>query len=452
MAAAFPIRGALALSVAASVAAAGHAHAYELHSGADGSTLNVDVEIGAGYFSSQEDYSGQGRGEVNWAEGYIKGGLSGERMLGDGASVYGAVSALASTTDGDGDAGGFTTGEESELDLEDAYLGWRSGSLVGGVDNAVDLSVGAQPFSVGDGWLIQGDALNFGEGFGSDLDRGGAYWLAPRRAFRRTAIARFETASPWRGDAFYLGSDNDAQGETELAGANVEYNADAGSVGATYLRVVDVDTDALGGLYAPRDDLNTFSLRGNSSFGIDNADFRFEATLQRGSPADAGDVDAHAWYVEGSYQFADLPLAPQLAYRLSSFSGDDPDSSDYEGFDPLFYGFSRGYGTWFQGEVAGNYTGPFNTNADIHHLGLYLHPHERVRVGALYFDFTSRETPAGVSDDFAEEFNLFMEYAATERLFLSPMYSRFSPGDGLEQTLGSDETNHYFQVIAIWNF
>ncbi|WP_051088196.1 alginate export family protein [Arhodomonas aquaeolei] len=443
--------GPLAPCTAAVLAlASANAAAYEVYSGEDGSSLSLDTELGVGYFSSQQDYTGQGRDEVNWTEGYFKAGVSGERVLGNGASVYGALNGLASATDGDGDAGGFSTGDESEFDVEDAYVGWRSGSLIGGVDDAVDLSIGSQSFTVGDGWLINGDALNFGEGFGDSLSRGGAYWLAPRHAFRRTAIARFETGTPWRGDAFYLGSDNDAQGDTELAGLNVEYNDEGwGTLGATYLHVLDVDEDDLGGAYASRDGLNTVSLRGNSSLGIDNADFRFEATVQRGSPDNAADVDAHAWYVEGSYQFADVWLAPRLAYRFSSFSGDDPDTTDNEAFDPLFYGFSRGYGTWFQGEVAGNYTGPFNSNTDVQHVGLYLHPHERVRLGALYFDFNTRETAPGTSDDYARELDVFMEYAVTERLFISPVYSRFNPGDGFS---GPDETNNYFQVIAIWNF
>ncbi|WP_435100727.1 alginate export family protein [Arhodomonas sp. AD133] len=443
-------------TVATLTVAAGNAGAHDLYAGPDGSRFSIDTEIGVGYFSSQDDYSGRGREEVDWSEAYIKAGISGERALGNGASVYGALNLLASTTDGDGDAGGFTTGEESELDLEDAYVGWRSGGLFGEADNGVDFSVGSQAFTVGDGWLINGDALNVGAGLGDDVDRGGAYWLAPRRAFRRTAIARFSTASPWRGDVFYLASDNAVQGDTEIAGVNVEYGNDRlGTLAATYLRVVDVDDEVLGGLQAHREDLNTLSVRGNGSLGLDDTTFAFEATMQRGDPGIAGgdaDVRAHAWYVEGGYQFADAPLAPKITYRFSRFSGDDPDTTDIEAYDPLFYGFSRGYGTWFQGEVAGNYTGPFNTNADVQHVGLYLHPHERVRLGALYFDFTSRETASGVSDDFAEEVDVFMEYAVTDRLFVSPVYSRFEPGQGLADTLGRDETNHYFQLIAIWNY
>ena len=46
-----------------------------------------------------------------------------------------------------------------------------------------------------------------------------------------------------------------------------------------------------------------------------------------------------------------------------------------------FFGFSRGYGTWFQGEEAANYAGPFGTDADVHYLGVKGNPTERLTVG-----------------------------------------------------------------------
>lgn len=429
--------------------------AYEL-SDDNGERLLLDLEAGAGAFSSSEDYSGAGRDDVTWTESYAKLGVSGSRELTDGGTVYGAVSGVASATGGDGDAAGFTTGDESHVELEDLYLGWRSGSRLWGVQDAVDLAFGSRSFTLGDGWLIGGDALSFGEGLGDELDRGGAYWLAPRRAFRRTAIAGVDVPGPLRGDAFYLGSDNPAQGETELAGLSVEWmQSRLGTVGAYYLEVLDVDPDRLGGAFAYRDDLASYGLRGRGSLGVDNASFAFEATLQQGSPdvpGDDRDVDARAWYVEAGYQFVGLPLAPQLTYRFSSFSGDEPGSGDMEAFDPLFYGFTRGYGTWYQGEVAGNYTGPFNTNADVHHVGLYVHPTETIRAGALFFDFTTREPASGVSSDFGRELDVFVEVPVTENLFVSPVYSVFVPGDGGEQTLASDRTNHYAQVIGVLSF
>lgn len=163
----------------------------------NGTELNVDIEAALGVFSSQETYNLGAKsqaGESQWQEGYIKYGLSGSQSVGSGSQVYGAVNLVSSGTWGDGDAGGITSGNERETDLEDAYLGWRSGTLIPALgEDGLDVSVGRQQFTIGDGFLINSDALNFGDalnGGGLDFDRGGAYWLAARKAFDQTAIAR----------------------------------------------------------------------------------------------------------------------------------------------------------------------------------------------------------------------------------------------------------------------
>jgi len=419
-------------------------------------TLNLDFDLGGGAFFSQDDYTGQNRDEVNWTEGFGEVRLNGDYRLDGSMEIYGQVSALATVTEGDGDPGGFTTGNEGKIDLEDAFAGIRTGPALGGFVQSIDISGGSQDFMIGDAWLIGGDNVNVGKGLGEDLNRGGAFWLAPRKAFRKTAIARVETATPLRGDIFFLGSETEIQADTDLIGVNTEYvDPDLGTLGAYYLYTFDVNERILGGFRNNRDGLNTVSVRGQGSLGIDNLFLSAEATLQRGDP-DAGnatpEVEAHAWYAEAGYQFTDLPLAPQLTYRFSSFTGDDPTTDANEGFDPLFYGWGRGYGTWFQGEVAGNFTGPFNTNANIHHGALYLHPSNKVRLGALYFDFTNDETAQGISDNFARELDIFAEWVVSDNLFLSPVYSFFDPKKGLEQTFGTGETNHYFQIIAVANF
>jgi hypothetical protein len=56
---------------------------------------------------------------------------------------------------------------------------------------------------------------------------------------------------------------------------------------------------------------------------------------------------ATAGYGEIGYSFADTTWAPAISYRLSYFSGDDPDTETYERWDPLYSG---GNGEqWVQG-------------------------------------------------------------------------------------------------------
>jgi len=427
----------LTAAVAAGLSAS--ASAYTLHS-ENGTELNLDIEAVFGVFTSKKSYDPIGirpasdEGRSSWQEGYIKYGLSGSHAYDSGASVFAGISGVTSGTWGDGDAGGFTSGNERETDLEDAYLGWRSGNLIPALgEDGLEFSFGRQNFSIGDGFLINGDALNFGDALGPELDRGGAYWLAARKAFDRTAIARIGGSEGLRADLFWLESDNVAQSKMELAGINAEYVMPEGTFGVAYIEGLDV----MDGGATHRDGQQTLSLRYQGNAGVENLFLSAEYVNQ-----DQGDntaPDADAWYVEAGWTFADMPWSPSVNYRYSSFD---------EGFDPLFFGFNRGYGTWFQGEVAANYAGPFNTGTDVHHVGVKANPTEMLSVGALYFNFS--DTNAGFMD--GQELDLYAEWVVTPNLIISPLIGFYKPDSSAVTQLGGNGTNVYGQVIAIVPF
>ncbi|HSC84671.1 MAG TPA: hypothetical protein VLC30_13735, partial [Pseudomonas sp.] len=126
-------------------------------------------------------------------------------------------------------------------------------------------------------------------------------------------------------------------------------------------------------------------------------------------------------------------------YRYSRFS---------ENYDTLFYGFSRGYGTWFQGEVAGNYAGPFNSNARIQKVGLTLTPLENLNIGALFFDFDTIDHSLGNAD--GNEIDLYAEWGVTENLMVMPLIGLYQPDKSAEQggfQIGNDDKNLYSQVV-----
>jgi hypothetical protein len=431
----------LAVTLAAAPAAA-----MELHRD-NGNELRLDGIAMLGLFHSEENYNVLGlkeEGSSTWQEGFVDIGLSGSLRTGAEGSLYGRVSALASGTFGDGDAGGFTSGDERRVAVEDAYLGWRSGMrfpVLG--ENGIDVSVGRQEVVLGDGFLIAGDALNFGdaldEAVGTDFDRGGAYWLAARKAFDRTAVMRLGGDQGLRSDLFWLDSDNTAQGEMELAGINLEFVHDTGTLGLMYLEGLDV-VDGLG--LDHRDGQETWSLRWQGNAGVENLFLSGELVDQR--QGDDTLDDANAWYLEAGWSFADAPWSPDLAYRFSSFD---------ESFDPLFFGFTRGYGTWYQGEVAGNFAGPFNSDTDVHHLRLEAYPTERLMVGAGYFDFRDTASGSGALD--ARELNVYAEWAVTDHLIISPLVGFYDPknseDDGGTQ-IGSASTNLYSHLLFVVPF
>lgn len=416
------------------------AQAIELYAD-DESHLNADILAVYGLFNSRKNYDATPGGST-WREGFIKYGISGDQRLAGNGSAYGALSWVSSATWGDGDAAGNTDGTERTTKLEDAYLGWRSGELFPllGKDG-VDASLGRQVVKLGRGFLINDDGPNLGKGPADGaLDRGGAYYLAARHAFDRTAVLRLGGERGVHASVLWLKSDNRAQAETELAAGTLDYTTAAGTLGLTWIHGLGVTEQWASEFQRQRDGMDTYSLRGEGNAGIDNASFAFEYAWQ-----DKQAGPEKAWYAEAGYTFAELPWAPSLTYRYTRYS---------EGWDALFTGLSTGYGTWFQGEVAANYAGPFNSNTGVHHLGLVAKPLENLTLGALYFDFDTLHTRNALNLG-ARELDLYVEWAVSPHLIVSPLVGLYQPkkdeNTGGNQ-VGGNGTNLYSQVTLAMPF
>ncbi|WP_259754749.1 alginate export family protein [Pseudomonas sp. GCEP-101] len=431
------------------VAGAGSASAYQLYA-TDDTHLNADLSATFGLFHSQERYTMSGtldEGSSSWQEGFVKYGLSGDQKLGGTGTAYGAFNLLSSATWGDGDAAGFSDGSERTTRIEDAYAGWRSAGLFPVLgEDGIDLSFGRQNIVVGDGFLIDGDALNLGKGVADgEFNRGGAYYLAGRRAFDETAVLRIGGKEGWRGDLMRLKSDNRAQAKSELYVATLEHVAQAGTVGLTYIDVNDIDEQYASPAQLARQDMKTYSLRGTGNAGVENLFLSGEYAWQDKRHTDNGaSSDENAWYLEAGWTFSDVAWKPYVSYRFSRFS---------EGYDPLFYGFSRGFGTWFQGEVAGNYAGPFNSNTRVHNIGAKVSPLENVSVGLQWFDFHTLDTDLGNTD--ANELDLYAEWAVNEHLMIIPLVGLYQPKKSAAEggtQLGNDNSNLYSQLLFSTTF
>lgn len=415
----------------------------------DKAHLGLTIEAGAGYFYNDNTNFGAGRfgdgqESIDWQEGYIKPILNGSYTTAAG-TIFGGLSYVGSMTRDDGDTAEYTNSSSEGGESELMYLGWESDMLFSALgEDAVEISVGEQEFSIGDGFLIMDGAFDFKEG---------AYWLAPHRSFDQTAILKLNT-QPVRADIFYLEADDDYE-NTELYGLNVEYVNDAGVIGATWMQVTDTDA---GGFYENRDGMDVLSIRAQGtpllSLGNEDLFVAFEYALERGG--DNLDVDAQGWYAEAGYTFSNLPWTPTLSYRYAFFSGDeDSTDGDYESFDPMFYGFSRGWGTHYMGEIVGEYY-LFNNNEKVHMLHMNMLPADNISVGAIYYDFDLDEKNlygAVLSDDqFAEEVNIYVDYSVTDYLYLSAVGAWASPGDAGKEYTGGDDDSTLFEVFAVVTF
>jgi len=403
-------------------------------------SVSLDLEAGIGGFTTHGTNFGAGRvdvrsgdvtGNTSWSEGYAKPNVGAEYATGAAGTVYGGLSAVGAFTGGEGDAAGYTRSGDGRVSMETAFLGWRSGGLFseGWGEDAVDLSYGRQEFQVGDGFLIQDGNL--------DQFNKGAYWLAPRRAFRRAGLVRLNTA-PVRADLFYLESDRD-QDDTELAGVNLEYRRESlGTLGLMYFEVLDSGSPTV---FGARDGMDVVSLRVNGLTlpALPNLSLWGEYVSEGGGARD-GDIDAHAWYVEGDYSLSAWPWSPTLSYRYSRFSGDpDPDDDKRRDFDPFFYGWSRGWGTWFQGEVTGEYL-LFNSNQVTHMLHLSASPSEAFSGGVIAYRFDLDQdnyygTPVS-GRHFADELNLYLDWTVNEQVSVSAAYGIAVPRTAAKELFG----------------
>lgn len=434
----------LSIAIVVTVSASSGAYATELIDD-DTTRVNINVEGVLGAFHSQEGYAQSETAEPggrDWQEGFVKYGLEATHVLSkDGSSLYANVAWVSSATFGQGDAAGFTTGDERHTHVENLYAGWKSGSLIPALGHdGIDFSVGRQRVQVGDGFLISGDSLNFGKGvLSGDLDRGGAYYLAARQSFENTAVLRLGGDQGWRGDLMWLQSDNPAQSKAELAVATLENVSDKGTLGMTYIDVLDVDDD-YAFLYPNRENSKSYSLRAQGDAGVDNLFLSGQYVWQ-----ESNGNHENAWYMEAGWTFADLPWSPSISYRFSRFS---------ENYDPLFYGNGRELGTWFQGEVAANYAGPFNSNTRAQQINMKVAPTQSLSLGAMLYDFHTLSTKAGPNTS-GNEVDLYALWAPSERWWVMPLVGRYDPDASADNgglQLGDSSSNYYSQLLVGFNF
>ncbi|MBR9905186.1 MAG: hypothetical protein GYB15_15930 [Gammaproteobacteria bacterium] len=399
--------------------------------------MNADLLAVHGWMNSRKNYDGREDGS-NWREGFIKYGFSGYQGLAGSGTLYGGLNWVSSATWGDGDAGGNSDGTERRTSLEDAYLGWRSADIFPALgQDGLDFSFGRQVVQLGKGFIINDDGLNLGRGPADGaLNRGGAYYLAARHAFDRTAVVRIGGEQGLHGTAAWLKSDNLAQAETELAATTIDYASDAGNVGLTWVHGLDVNREWASDFLQQRDGMDVYSVRGGSDAGIENANVEFEYAWQ-----DKDSGTENAWYIEAGYTFMEAPCTPSLTYRYTRYSRD---------WDSLFTGLnSPALGTWFQGEVAANYAGPYARNNDVHHLALRASPMENLTLGALFFDFSTLGGRNTLNLD-GRELDLYAEWAVNDNIVITPLLGFYKPerseNDGGTQVDGNG-TNVYAQLV-----
>ncbi|WP_052196253.1 alginate export family protein [Pseudomonas putida] len=347
-------------------------------------------------------------------------------------TVFGGVSAVGAMTRGDSDAGGFTHDNPESVGMETAFVGWKSADLFPTLGkDALTLSGGRQNFMIDNGFLI-------GDGH-ADQGKDAAAWIGPRTAFKNTLIAQLDTGKI-HADVFDLTASADLEyadykENLRLRGGNFEWRDSLGTLGATYYHTLDADN-------AARDGVDVYDVRakGTPFTALPQISLAGEYVWQKGGDADKS---AHGWYAQASYAFTDVPWTPTLTYRRTQYSDD---------YDPMTYGYGGEYGTWYQGEIVGEYM-LFNSNVNIDLLKLALQPRENIDFGVMGYRFRLDKAPEGVSSrDFANELDVYVNWTVTPSLTVSAVYGMALPGDAAKQIYGDNNRSNLFETVVTWSF
>lgn len=386
-----------------------------------------------------------------WAESWIKPGVRIDTSVTDDVTLYSGVSYVGSGNIGE-DV--FEQGYRGYWGVEDAYLGARI--QLPNEESSLDLSYGRQPYKIGSGMLISVGAMN---GF----ERGATTTFA-RRAWEEAGIARW-TRGQMSLDGFYLNPNELRSGDTNtrLAGTKLEWNPDANqNLGIAYFNVFESIYPYVA---APvqlipdgREGLNTVHSYGRWTPLPDTSPGWHVGGDYAHQWNDRIQMAANAFSAETGYGFTELPFSPRLVYAFRSFSGDDPQTSKFEKFDPLFY--EGAPSLWATGS-----NGSFsflNSNLESHRVSLNLTVNQKNAVSFYYwhvmadqinspiqFGQAGRVVASGgepqlvagvssphLSDDFYVEYTRVI----TPHIFLTTGVAVSVPGEGLRDLVNDATT------------
>ena len=389
-----------------------------------------------------------GAGTSAWLEGYIEPGIGGIFQLYDYPLYpYGAVSYLMSGTSGHDI---YNSGSRGYGDFEKLYAGllWD----LPGEKTLVDVSFGRQIYQIRDGFLLSKIPVS------TSIGERAALYLGPRLTSEFTALAKLR-AVDFGLETFFLEPSeiSEIAGNTRLAGINLTYQFSTLDAALTYFYVPESKTNyrAPDGRRLSREGLRTInpSLSMTEPFGLDNSWIKMEYAYQNHEDYD---MSAQAGYVWAGYTVENYSWQPEISYRWSLFSGDNPDTQTFERFDPLFSG---GLGNFLPGIIFSKVYK--NSNLITNRATLTVKPSDTLELSLDYFHHRADNLNnlGGIgplqtleSKEIGQEVTLSLFHYVGAHLFLQGIASVGFPGEAIERSLGGDAENWYTVQAALYMF
>jgi hypothetical protein len=412
------------------------------------SKLTFIISAGAGVYSDSNPWFGQAElfnefspvagklpgDDTSWTEAYVELGLGGvTRVAESDFYVYGAASGLFSMSRGQDI---YTDDDRNKLHPDKGYVGLLYADQATG--NTAQFSLGRQTYTLNNGFLISMISGN------SNAGERGATYLGPRNTTDFSALLNGEVGR-FRYAMFYIDPDEleDLESNTKFAGVNIGYGfTDTLSIDASYITIPNSDSTyrTPGGEALAREDTTTWGL--HVLYRPTTPDHLWlEGEAYRQSN-DGYDMEAYAYYGSVGYIRKGLPWSPSLSYRYASFSGDDPDTEEFERFDSLMV---NGLGNWLQGVSFGKVYR--NANLNTHRIQANVSPRAGMNLSFAWHKLRADElnnlgaNPALsqlVSRDLGDEYTATLRWGIDRNLFLQLVASHALPGKALKE-IGADK-------------
>lgn len=425
----------------------------------DRTLLKVYLNGSLGIFSDTAPWFGnpqnflagryQPRGTTTWGEFSLETGLAGITQVGnDPFYLYGAATYTISTTvqpDIFRDDTRFSDG------VEQAYAGLLYAER--GKPYAFSLSGGRQKFQLNQGFLFSQFS-----GSANALERAGSY-LNPRTAYRTTVLADLRAGEfRWRG--FFLQPDElaIADSKTQYLGTSFIYNNNRSlDASISYITVPQSERVYVlpGGQTETREGLQVINphIRFPSLLGVDGLWAEAEYAYQFNNRFN---MSANGGYIWLGYTAKKITWRPSISYRFAGFSGDNPNTSAYERFDPLQAG---GLTDWLQGLSLGKVFN--NSNNFTHRVSLEVQPSESFALSLTYFyRYANQLNNLGGSRplqvlkfrDLGHEAQLLARYFVSQNFLLQGLTSISFPGAAIRQAVSGSSAPWFTFQVSLYMF
>lgn len=343
--------------------------------------------------------------------------------------------------------------DDAEVDFNQAYIKF------GGMwDGKITATIGMQDIQLEKQFLI---------GLGRTQET--AYWLLFNQSFPMAARidgdfgalkSTIFAARP--GD--YVAQTLEGDKDMHVTGINLHYDflETLYAYGGFYAKIDDTEPGTVGFLGQSLAQTDTYALDigADWTFGGFNLEGEFVYQLGEVKFEDAEyDRDTFGCFAAAQYTFP-IKLSPYAKFHFIYWPGDgDPNDGDIEEYDPMFLGW-WGWNRWFIGEQVAEVWGlKTNTRKLIAEIGFY--PVEPCQLQFIYVKHQLDEeyfplgslNPIPVTDtDFADEFNLFMNWQVNDFLFVHSGLGFASPNQAAKDVAEDNKTAFFGQIWLMFAF